>query len=159
MHIIKNRTIIEDKWQFLDCTDANASYPVASELDDEEQSYTLMDFSIWCLLNPFLRTDVKGIALRHTDKLAIKKSDLKHIEVISIVCESASLDEECDLADQLRKQLQFLGEIRAIKAAAEQVSTLEQSGFNAFCLDSASQLKQAVRHLENNHNSNPKFAA
>ncbi len=141
MQIIKNREIIETTW-----------------LPNQSTGHTSSDLQILTLKDWLEKLDndrvnerferLPGVLLQPDEDLNILKEWLTEIPVIAINVGNFSDGRVYSLAIELREFSRYTGEIRAIGAIYDNLSMMEQCGFNAFELQDGLVAEEAIRYFD-----------
>ena len=132
MKIIKDRKVVQNIWKytFLEHVSKSGQYDISS-------------YEKWLALPSVERHKVLAIALQPEDELDFNQVELFKLTVIAIVFPTFHEGRGYTQANLLR-QRGFSGEIRAIGAYRDNLSLLEQCGFNAFDLVAHEDISQAL---------------
>lgn len=142
MQIIKDQTIIEDSWQYLELEyDADASASSVPEGD------VIVPLSYWtkCRSQLLNRKSSLGILIDSGDDIEAVTDDLQHFKLIALNFPVFTDGRPYSYARLLRERYHFKGEIRAVgDIMRDQLYFMQRCGFNAFQLRADKDIKDAL---------------
>lgn len=140
MQIIKNREIIQTAWQ-----------PDHS-IRHANSGQRILPLDTWLEQLEFYRAGERseplpGVMLQPDENPELLTEWLTEIPVIAINVENFSDGRVYSLAFELRQFYCYSGEIRAIGAIYDNLSMMEQCGFNAFVLQGGLSAEEAIGYF------------
>ncbi len=145
MQIIKNRQIIEDRWQHIpDLTDGVTA-------DTLPAGDIIVPFALW-------QSDKERL-LRHSGGLGVRLNsdhdvaeispDLSHFAIVALQFPSFRDGRSYSIATALRQHYGYTGELRAVgNVLRDQLAYMERAGFDAFEIDASQTIEDALNAFD-----------
>ena len=138
--IIKNNAIIDDDWQVLRLTDANAVVP---------EGPVIVPLAIWLAQRDSLINRARlGVWLASSDRPEVLREDIEKFSVIAVDFPKFTDGRGYTLAYLLRERLGYRGELRAIgDVLHDQLYFMQRTGFDAYAVRADKDINKALKGL------------